>query len=209
VYAAGVKNPRGFRAEIQALVSTNKARIIARPYLATASGRKAKIEITKDQYVIVQQAVSGASITAPQAVGTGVKLEILPQVARDGKVRMDVSVEQSQFVNPDNDNVVTEVARNVAQSTMEVESGQAILIGGMTQHISATTNSGLPWLRHVPILNVLFAKLEADSRRQEVLVYLTPYIVWSPDLTAPIPDSEAFSPQEPRDLFSPLERHNP
>jgi type II secretory pathway component GspD/PulD (secretin) len=190
------------------LVSTNKARIIARPYLATTSGRKAKIEITKDQYLIVQQASGGASIATPQAVGTGVKLEILPQVARDGKVRMDVSVEQSQFVNPDNDNVATEVARNLAQTTMEVESGQAILIGGTSQHLSTTTNSGLPWLRHVPILNIFFAKFEADSRRQEVLVYLTPYIVWSPDLTPPIPESEAFGPQEPRDLFTPIERGN-
>lgn len=205
-YSEGVKNPRNLRAEIQMLVATNKARIIARPYLATTSGRKAKIEITKDQYVIVQQAVSGAAITAPQAVGTGVKLEILPQVARDGKVRMDVAVEQSQFVNPDNDNVVTEVARNLAQTTMEVESGQAILIGGMSQHLSATSNSGLPWLRHIPFLNILFAKFEADSRRQEVLVYLTPYIVWSPDLTFPIPESDAFGPQEPRDLYTPIER---
>lgn len=209
VYAEGVKNPRGLRAEIQILVSTKKARIIARPYLATTSGRKARIEITKDQYIIVQQAVAGATITAPQAVETGVKLEILPQVSRVGKVRMEVSVEQSQFVNPDNDNVATEVARNVAQSTMVVESGQAILIGGMTQHLSSTMNSGLPWLRHIPFFNILFAKFEADSRRQEVLVYLTPYVMWNPELTSPIPEPGVFGPQEPRDLFPPIESGNP
>ncbi len=210
-YAAGVKNPRSLRAEIQALVSRNKARIIARPYLTTTSGRKAKIEITKDQYIIVQQAIGGAAIAAiaaPQAVATGVKLEILPQVARDGKVRMDVAVEQSQFVTAENENVATEVAKNVAQTTMEVESGQAILIGGMSQYLSASVNSGLPWLRHIPILNMFFAKFEADSRRQEVLVYLTPYIVWSPDLNSPIPESDAFGPQEPRDLFTTIEGTN-
>ncbi len=204
-YLEGVKNPSGLRAEIDVLVSRNKARIIARPYLATASGRKAKIEIVKDQYLITQQVSGSATISAPQAVSTGVKLEILPQVARDGKVRMDVSVEQSQFIPQLNPDVATEIARNFAQTTMEVESGQSILIGGMSQHLNNTSSAGLPWLRNIPILNIFFAKFEADSRRQEVLVYLTPYIVWSPDLNVPIPEPDAFGPKEPRDLLSPME----
>ncbi len=204
-YLTGVKNPRSVKAEIDLLVSRKKARIIARPYLATVSGRKANIAITKDQYLIVQQAVGGASIATPQAVETGVKLEIVPHVARDGKVRMDVSVEQSQFVEQTNENIATEVAKNLAHTTMELESGQAILIGGMSQYASATSSSGLPWLRHIPILNIFFAKFEADSHRQEILVYLVPYIVWSPDLTSPIPEADAFGPKEPRDLSTTIE----
>lgn len=204
-YATGVKDPRGLRVQIQMLVSRNKARIIARPYLTTTSGRKAKIEITNDQYLIVQQASGGASIATPQSVSTGVKLEILPHVARDGKVRMDVVVEQSQFAETTNENVATEVAKNLAQTTMEVESGQAILIGGMSQHQSSTSSSGLPWLRNIPFLNIFFSKFDVDSRRQEVLVYLTPYVVWSPDLTSPIPESDAFGPKEPRDLYGTIE----
>ncbi len=205
-YLTGVKDPKGLRLEIDLLVSRNKARIIARPYITTVSGRKAKIEITNDQYLIVQQTAGTAVISAPQSVTTGVKLDILPNVARDGKVRMDVSVEQSQFVHSSNENVATEVEKNLAQTTMQVESGQAILIGGMSQHRYETTNSGLPWLRHIPILNILFAKFDADSHRQEVLVYMVPYIVWNPDLSLPIPESDAFGPQEPRDLFGELER---
>jgi type II/III secretion system protein len=204
-YLTGVKNPRSVKAEIDLLVSRKKARIIARPYLATVSGRKANIAITKDQYLIVQQAVSGAAIAVPQAVETGVKLEIVPHVAGDGKVRMDVTVEQSQFVEQASENVAAEVAKNLAHTTMELESGQAILIGGMSQYVSATSSSGLPWLRHVPILNIFFAKFEADSHRQEILVYLVPYIVWSPELTSPIPDADAFGPKEPRDLFTAIE----
>jgi type II secretory pathway component GspD/PulD (secretin) len=204
-YASGVKGPSGVRAEINLLVSQNKARIIARPYLATTSGRKAKIEITKEQYIIVQQASGGATITGPQSVSTGVKLEILPQVAADGKIRMDVTVEQSQFVNPDNDNISTEVSRNTAQTTMEVDNGQAILIGGMSQHLSVNINSGLPWLRHVPILNIFFAKYEGDSVRQQVLVYVTPYILSEPDLSFPIAAPNALGPQSVKGVLSPVE----
>src|SRR6185436_9094668 len=44
---------RQFSAIIRLLVQRGKARVIARPHLAAVSGRKARIEISQDRYVVV------------------------------------------------------------------------------------------------------------------------------------------------------------
>jgi type II secretory pathway component GspD/PulD (secretin) len=118
---------------------------------------------------------------------------------------MSVAVEQSTFIEEASNNITTTVDKNKAETTMEVASGQAILIGGLRQHLRTTTNAGLPWLRHIPILNLVFAKFGGEERRQEVLVYITPYI-WRPGLDPPIPEPARFGPKEPRDNLSPIER---
>jgi type II secretory pathway component GspD/PulD (secretin) len=198
---------RAFSAVINLLVQRGKARVIARPHLAAVSGRKARIEISEDRYIIVQTPAQGAAVNTTQPVQSGVILDITPQVTRDDRVRMALAVEQSSFIDLTPANVTTAVDKNKAETTMEVASGQAILIGGLTQHLRSFVTAGIPWLRHIPLLNLVFARFQSDSRRQEVLVFITPHI-WRPGLDSPIPQPKAFSPQEPRDDFSPLERFN-
>lgn len=196
---------RQFTATINLLVQQGKARVIARPHLAAVSGRKARIEISQDRYVVIQSASQGATVTTTQPVQGGVILDITPQVTRAGQVRMAVAVEQSAFIEEDSDDITAIVDKNKAETTMEVASGQAILIGGLRQHLRTATNAGLPWLRHIPILNLVFAKFGGEARRQEVLVYITPYI-WRPGLDTPMPEPDRFGPKQPRDNLSPLER---
>ena len=196
---------RKFNAAIHLLVQQGKARVIARPHLAAISGRKARIEISQDRYILVQSASQGATLTTSQPVQGGVILDITPHVTRGGQVRMGLVVEQSTFISENVENVTTTLDKNKAETTMEVASGQAILIGGLRQHLRTTTNAGLPWLRHIPILNLVFAKFGGEERRQEVLVYITPYI-WRPGLDTPIPEPDRFGPQQPRDNVSPIER---
>lgn len=196
---------RQYTAIINLLVQRGKARVIARPHLAALSGRKARIEISEDRYITVQTATQGTTVATTQPVQGGVILDITPNVTRDGRVRMGLSVEQSTFIDQSVANITTAVDKNKAETTMEVTSGQAILIGGLTQHLRSSVSAGLPWLRHIPILNLVFARFQAESRRQELLVYITPHI-WRPGLDSPIPEPKAFGPKEPRDDFSTIER---
>ena len=63
------------------------------------------------------------------------------------------------------------------ETTLMVRTGETVVIGGIFYKYSAKTDSGIPWLKDVPILGWLF-KAEEDTReKSELLIFLTPTVV--------------------------------
>lgn len=193
-YTKGAGNTATFTALINALVEEDRARVISRPYVATLSGKPSTINITRDRYVLVPSIQGGLATTTPTPVSSGIVLNITPTVSQDEMVRMDVQVQDSAFL-PASENVVIEVDKKQASTSMLVESGQSIVIGGLFLDRVTYGESGFPWLRHVPLLNLLFGKEVGTAQRQEVVVYVTPYI-WAPGPEAPLPAKDALSQPE-------------
>jgi hypothetical protein len=193
-YSEAASNPLAFTALLEALASQDKARLISRPYLATLSGRPASIDISRQRFVIIESAQNGATVTTANPIPSGVTLKITPFVTESGTIRMDIDVTDSQFI-PTVENVAVEVDSNHATTTMLVESGQTISIGGLVLNRDSHSDSGLPLLRHVPGLNLLFAKRKKDAQKQEVVIYITPYI-WKPGMDSPLPVDQGLRIKE-------------
>lgn len=206
MYTRGAGKVLTYTAIINLLVGQGKARVIARPYVGTLSGRPATINISQDAYVIVQVPTEGAAVTTTQAVSAGVILTLTPTVMTDGRIQMDLAVEDSDFDPRTVANVAVRVNKRKAKTTMQVESRETITIGGLVLNRESRENAGLPWLRHVPLLNLAFAKQGLVSRTQEVAIFVTPH-VWRLDMTPPLVAPEAFTTQEGHEQrLTPLER---
>lgn len=139
-----------------------------------------------------------------ERVKTGVLLDVTPTVLQNGLIRMDVNVQDSQFV-PTSGNSVVEVDKNNAATTMQVASGETIIIGGLVLNRRSTSSAGLPWLRHIPLVNLAIARYERTQTKHEVMIFVTLHF-WTPGMTPPLVAPEAFTIQEPKDKLTPLER---
>jgi protein transport protein HofQ len=199
-----VKSAATFTAAVNFLVEQEKAELITRPYLSTLSGKPAQVHITRDRYVVVQEAQEGASITSSTPISSGVMMKITPFIRPGGKIRLDFDIEDSVFV-PTSGNVITEVDKNQVSTSMMVSSGRSIVIGGLVLHNESLSNSGLPWLRHIPGLNWLFSKQRRNVDIREVMIYITPTI-WEPELNVPLIEPDALSIPEGGGKLSDLER---
>ncbi|MDM8550588.1 type II and III secretion system protein [Desulfobacterales bacterium HSG2] len=189
-------DPTTFTAAINFLMSDNKARLISRPYISTLSGKEAEINISSDRYVIVDE---GEGATSTQSITAGVILKITPIVMADGRLRMEVSVEDSQFSAVNVSNVSTEVRKNSAKTVMQVEDGQTIIVGGLVLNRTAWSNTGFPFLRRIPILNLLFADRGRELEEKEVSIYVTPHI-WKPNMLSPIIAPDALTIKDGKDI---------
>ncbi|MEL7042058.1 MAG: secretin N-terminal domain-containing protein [Pseudomonadota bacterium] len=172
-------------ATIEFLAAQNAAQVLARPYIATRSTMPAQIEIVSDQFARVSTTGDDASIISTDSVTAGVTLSVTPLVMADEGIRLDMTIEDSRFGVTAGDILITK-DRNTASTSMIVKSGQTIVIGGLNSHYRITENMGPPWLRRVPVLNTLLASQGAIEVRDELVVYLTPYI-WIPSLDTPLP----------------------
>jgi type II secretory pathway component GspD/PulD (secretin) len=197
LYTQGANNPRTFAAVIDVLASQDKARVIARPYMASVSGRQAAIQIQRERTVAV---VTGGTTTSDtETIPSGVILNVTPWVLEGDRVRLDVQVEQSTFVQPPPAGVLVEKDANKAQTSMQVRSGQSVIIGGLSLQETFSSNGGLPWLRNIPGLSLVTAKQSSNERKQDVLIFVTPYI-WTPTVDPPIPHPDAFKFREEDEL---------
>ncbi len=184
-------NPTRFTAIMDILISEEKARLISRPFVSTLSGNEALINITNDRFVIIETAQDGATIVAPSPITSGVVLKITPTILAEDIIRMDMYIEDSQF-RPTLDDVAVEVDRNSASTRMHIEDGKTIIIGGLVSNRRVWGDAGAPWLRKIPILNIVFAKKVERKQASEMAIYLTPHI-WDPNINQPLLNKDSFS----------------
>ena len=183
-------------ATINFLAAHNVAEVLARPYIATRSTQTASIQIVDDQFVRVNTSNDNSSIISTDSVTAGITMQITPMVMANEAIRVNVSLEDSRFGATAGDILITK-QRNSASTSMIVNSGQTIMIGGLNSRYRISENSGLPWVRNIPLLNAFLAEQGALETRSELVVYLTPY-VWVPGLATPLPNAGAPSPRIPK-----------
>ncbi|MEL6414043.1 MAG: hypothetical protein AAFQ15_03790, partial [Pseudomonadota bacterium] len=163
-------------ATIEFLAARNAAQVLARPYIATRSMQTASISIVDDQFVRVS--TEDTSVVSTDSITAGISMEITPAVMADNSIRMDVSLEDSRIGATAGEVVLTK-QRNSASTSMIVGSGQTIMIGGLNSRYRITEKDGIPWLRHVPILQALGGKHGAIEARTQLVVYVTPFICFA------------------------------
>jgi type II secretory pathway component GspD/PulD (secretin) len=188
---------------INLMVSSERARIISRPYLSTVSGREAKIDISVERYAITQSVSGGTTVTTTTPVAAGIRLGIIPIVLKDRRMQLSLSVEDSQFVDAVIPNISVIKDRNLASTTMMVESEQSVIIGGLVLDRRTEQNAGLPYLRNIPVVNFFTAQQGTSVQKQEVVIFITPH-VWTPGMTPPLAEPHAFKVPEAKDIGKPF-----
>ena len=57
-----------------------------------------------------------------------------------------------------------------------MKSGETLVIGGLVAKQGSVTDSGVPWLRRIPVLGYLFKSRTRNATYIETVIYITPYI---------------------------------
>ena len=150
--------------------------VISAPRVMVLNGEKAKINQQTqdiDEVTTVQQ--GGVAQTSPQRISADLDFEVEPQITAFGSIFMNVKMKR-QFFGARIANS-RPVNTREAETTVLVNNGQTIVIGGIYQQDETRSDEGFPILRHIPILKWLFSKFTSDRQRNELLLFLTPRIL--------------------------------
>ncbi|WP_380872182.1 rhcC2 [Sphingomonas sp. DBB INV C78] len=160
-------------AENDGLVTT-----LANPNLTALSGETASFLAGGEVPIPISQALGTLSVEYKQY---GVSLAFTPTVLADGRISLRVRPEVSQLstagsVTLNGFNIPGFTTRR-AETTIELGSGQAFMIGGL---LSNGTNNALdkaPFLGDLPVLGALFRSTKYQRRETELVIMVTPYLV--------------------------------
>lgn len=179
-----------FSMAVRALEATGQFDVLSRPYLLTADNQEASISVGQEVPFVTNSRVTddGNTVNTVEYREIGIILTVTPQINSEGLVVMDVSQELSALTDltvpiSDDFNGVVINQRNV-QTQVAVGDGQTVVIGGLMQDQQQETISKVPWLGDIPILGNLFRRTERSDVKTELLVFLTPEVIYDPtDLT--------------------------
>ena len=184
VYSSGAVN---------ALLSTEadkgNVNVISSPSLMVLNNQKAKINVG-DQVPIqtgttsIPTASTGIAVASSiQYKDTGVTLEVTPRVNANGMVIMDihqiVSGVVPQTVTTPGVTSTATINKKEIQSSIAINDGQTIVLGGLIDDTNTINKSGIPLLYELPWIGSLFGNTSYTRIKDELVVLITPRVVKS------------------------------
>lgn len=166
---------------INAEAAISKGKILARPLIATHNGLKAEL-LMGEKVPTVTTTISGDSRSSEiKYEEVGVKLQVTPRIsgADSNLVSLELIPEESSITKwvEYEGGKAPQIATRQAKTTVTVESGKAVIIGGLIKEENINNLAGIPFLKDLPILGSLFRSQDRSKTKTEVFIFVTPTIM--------------------------------
>jgi pilus assembly protein CpaC len=179
----GIANDKqGFFGFLQAMRVEGLAKVLAEPRVVTLSGVEAYIVSGGETPILTVSGLGAPTVTYKQF---GTVVRFIPTVLGNGKIRLKVAPEVSRRNDANSLTIqssigVTSVPGFETQkvdATVEIESGQTLVLGGLIQStVNASTNK-VPVLGELPFIGAAFSTKTYQETEEELVILATPYLV--------------------------------
>ena len=177
-------------AVIRASKSDAHAKYLASPIVMTVDNKEATIEATEARKFFNGYETSNSYSTyvrTPKydSKDIGITIKVTPKINPNGTVMLTVEEEYSQLGagqsilvdNGDTQLVDTSLTRKMSADVL-LDNMQTVILGGLTQTRESEGTTGIPILKDIPWIGKwLFGSVTQTESRNELLVFLTPYVL--------------------------------
>ncbi|MEM9148340.1 MAG: type II secretion system secretin GspD, partial [Pseudomonadota bacterium] len=167
---------------VDALDDVTEVNVISSPNLMVLNNQPARLSVGATVPVAIRQAQEGLEDTDVFASEiefreTGVIFEVTPRINSSGSVVLDISQTVSSVLEPDAETLTPTISQRLIQSSVAIDSGETVALGGLFSVDRSRGRSGIPFLVDIPVAGALFGRRNTSSVRTELLVMITPRIV--------------------------------
>ena len=170
------------RAVFSALAEDSLINVLSSPSVMVLDNGTARIQVGDQVPIATQQQQSTAEnanvVNTIQYRDTGIVLEVTPRVTPGGQVTMVVSQEVSDVSATQTSTLDSPtISTRQISSTVAVQDGQAVILGGLIRERTGNSNGGIPGLKNLPGIGWLFGEQVDSNERRELVVILAPRII--------------------------------
>ena len=168
------------------LQTTGDGNVLSTPNLLTLDNEEAKIVIGQNVPFLTGQftntgSSSGGSVNPFQTVerkDVGITLRVKPQISENGSIKMQIfqevsSVDSATKLDPSGP---TTNKRSIESSVL-VQDGGIVVIGGLLQDDYSNTQNKVPGLGDIPLFGNLFKSESRSRKKTNLMVFLRPVVV--------------------------------
>ena len=172
------------RAFFDALATESSVKFLSTPQVMVLDNQTANIRVGDQIPVTTRSSQSTSNPDAPivtevQFRDTGTLLTVTPRINAGGQITLDISQEVSL---PGTEPALggggnVSIAQRTINSSVIVQSGQAVVLGGLILETTSEGKSGIPLLKNIPFLGKLFSTKTEDVFRTELIVTVSPTVI--------------------------------
>ena len=177
---------------IRATESDSRTKVLTSPILMTQDNKEATIENTELAYLYNGMKYMGSSYSGSdyqpdiKQEEIGLTITVTPRINPDGTVVLEfeetfqnLGVPQEvpgSGVDGASSRWPSPVTRKLSGS-ISVNNGQTVILGGLVTQTKTESEGGIPFLKNIPFIGkYLFGYTSFEDERNELLVFLTPYV---------------------------------
>ena len=167
---------------IDALDDVTSVNVVSSPNLMILNNQSARL-VVGDQVPISTRTRQDANsdpdvfVSTVEFRDTGVIFEVTPRINSSGSVVLDINQEVSTVGETDASTGNPIISQRTVSSSISVDSGETIALGGLFENRNTRGNAGVPVLKDIPVAGKLFGRNSRRNQQTELLVLITPRIV--------------------------------
>jgi type II secretion system protein D len=197
-----------YNATVKLLATRGKVEVLSRPSIMARNNQEAVIVVGQEVPFITNSRVTdlGQTINTIQYDNVGIILRVTPFITSDNMVEMIVAPEISQLtaqtVAISNTVSSPVISKRSAETVVVTPNGSTAVIGGLMQTQRVTNIDKIPILGDIPGLGVLFRHTKRDDVKTELMIFLTPTIVFNPNTVGDLTGKELQNTELVEKAFS-------
>ncbi|HET6396159.1 MAG TPA: type II secretion system protein GspD [Pseudoxanthomonas sp.] len=176
------------RMALTAFANDNRVSILSTPRLLVKSGSEANIDVGTEVPTVTMTTTSNQQsngdtnlLQSIQYRKTGIILKIKPTVYSDDRIDLDISQEVSEALPLEGGETANSpsIFNRSLNTSLSLRDGGSVVMAGLISDRSTNTDSGIPFVKDVPVLGNLFKNKSVKKNRTELILLIVPYIVES------------------------------
>ena len=171
---------------INALHGYTDVKVLSNPSIVVVDNQPATLQVGDQVPVQTGNATvlstSNTVVSTVDYKNTGIILRVLPRITSSGAVTLEVEQEISSVPNADGttQTLTPTISERRVKSTINVMSGQTVLLAGLIADAYSRGRNGIPVLDQIPIVGDVFTQQTKGGKRTELIVFIKPQIIRDP-----------------------------
>ena len=169
---------------VNALESCTNLRTFARPTIFTTNNNEARISSGRQIAIptsTFQSGTNGSLSSNVEYRDVALVLLVRPLVNSKDEITMEISIVRDAVSDTSSvqqtDLSIPDLFTDELTTTVTIPNGSAVLLGGLIEDAENYNDSGVPILKHIPILGNFFKTNNDSSSRSELVIMIRPVIV--------------------------------
>jgi hypothetical protein len=196
-----------FLSLVDLLESQGYLKILMNPTLEVVNGKTATISSSQRVPVdkaFLHSAQSEFFTTKTEWADVVDSLKITPHVFADGYIGLETDITLGSKLTPEGIKQVSIVTKKqINNKENRIRPGESLIIGGLRKSERRDVVRGIPFLKDIPLLGILFSGRDFEERAVETIFILTPTIS-----TGGIPNKEMMEEVEKQQMRNGKSRKN-
>jgi type IV pilus assembly protein PilQ len=161
---------------LHALQEKRNVELLATPRIVVLSGQEAEIKTVEEiPYTETSDTSAGGSLTSTKFKEVGVTLTVKAVVTDERKIQLMIQPKQNVTTGTSVTNVPIVNTRE-ARTTLLVDDGQVIVLGGLRRKETLVSTKKVPLLGDLPLLGILFSSEAKEDKNSELLIMMSPHL---------------------------------